>query len=333
MLISIVIPAYNAENYIERSAASVLAQTHRELELLIVDDGSRDGTFEAMKRIAGADPRVRIFRKENGGAASARNLAIREAGGEYLGFVDADDYITPDMIEKMLAGLAGFEGADRPVILQLGRREVDEEGESLPDVLPPVNEPELIGAKEFIRRLYLYTGDSSMCTKLTPRSLLAAHPFPEGRTGEDFRLLFSILPESGGVLSLPGTGYCVVHRKGSVTRRGEGQGFSRAYMDVITNAGEAEPEVLSRWPDLLEEAVRFGLYVREDYMLHVPIGDMNRQNRFYRDVLSYLRDHFAAMLRNPYLARKDKFYLVLFASAPRFVRRVHRCVMKLRAGS
>ncbi len=330
MLITFVIPAYNAENYIERSASSVLAQTHRELELLIVDDGSTDGTWEVLGRIAAADSRVRIYHKENGGAASARNLAIREAKGEYLGFVDADDYIAPDMAEIMLAGLAAEESGGGTLILQIGRREVDESGNSLPDVLPPVRTPELISPEEFIRRLYLYTGDSSLCTKLTPRKLLLMHPFPEGRTGEDFRLLMEMLPVSGGVLSLPGTGYYVVHRLGSVTRRGEGQGFSRAFMDVITNADGTAGAVLERFPALAAEAERFGLYVREDYLLHVPIADMHGGNRFYADVLSYIRGHFGGMLVNPYLSPKDKFYLVLFAAAPRLVRRAHRLLMRIR---
>ena len=78
------------------------------------------------------------------------------------------------------------------------------------------------------------------------------------------------------------------------------------------------------YPSLLPEALRFGLFQRLDYMLHIPISQMNRENKFYCEVRNYLRHNRQAAVHSPYLTRKNKVYLLLLGTAPRFVRRVHK---------
>lgn len=379
-LVSVVIPVYNAEQFLHRSVCSVQAQSYAPLEILLVDDGSGDGSFRRMQEMAAGDARIRIFHKENGGASGARNFGVREARGELISFVDSDDWIEPDMIESMVSawqrrsrnasgaaadpGAVAPEGAEgmglpaapggngpggaeemefsaassengpgaapmKPLLVQTGRMEEDEEGSRLPDVLPRQTKEELIPPEEHLRRMLLYTGDASFCTKLTPRSLLSTHPFPEGMLGEDFRLHLDMLPESAGVLMIPGTGYHVVHRLGSATRRGEGDGFSGAYIDIIRQADYAEAETAVQYPSLCRAARRFGLYERMDYMLHVPIADMRGTNEFYRETRGYLRAHLADILSVPGLTGKNRCYLLLFAVCPRTARRVHRALRKL----
>lgn len=103
MKVSIIVPVYNAEATIARCIDSILGQTMKEIELIIIDDGSVDGTGEICRSYD--DPRLIYCSKENGGVSTARNAGISLARGEYIGFVDADDYITADMCEKMyLAG-------------------------------------------------------------------------------------------------------------------------------------------------------------------------------------------------------------------------------------
>ncbi len=110
-LISVIVTAYNIEGYIERGVLSICAQTYRNLEILVVDDGSTDGTGRLCDSLAKQDARVRVIHKRNGGPAEARNVAIAEAKGRYIGFVDGDDWIDPDMYEKMLSALKE-QGAD-----------------------------------------------------------------------------------------------------------------------------------------------------------------------------------------------------------------------------
>lgn len=101
-LVSIVIPIYNAEKYVAECIESILKQTYNFYELILVIDGSLDKSGEICKLYKDRDSRVRIIEKENGGVSSARNTGIEYARGEYLLFVDADDYIKPSMIQKMI---------------------------------------------------------------------------------------------------------------------------------------------------------------------------------------------------------------------------------------
>lgn len=100
-LISVIVPVYNVEQYLPACAASILGQTWPCLEVILVDDGSTDGSGAICDALAESDPRVRVIHKENGGAASARNCGIGVAAGQYLSFVDADDLLLPGMLQRL----------------------------------------------------------------------------------------------------------------------------------------------------------------------------------------------------------------------------------------
>lgn len=101
--VSIIVPVYNAGKYLEECAESILNQTIKDIELILVDDGSTDSSPALCDAFAARDPRVKVIHKPNGRASSARNAGIRAATGEFIAFVDADDWISPEMYETMLA--------------------------------------------------------------------------------------------------------------------------------------------------------------------------------------------------------------------------------------
>lgn len=103
--ISIIVPAYNIAPYLERCLESILAQTYRDLEVIVVNDGSTDDTGRILDRLAASDSRIRAIHKENGGVSSARIRGIAEAAGAYVGFVDGDDYVEPEMFGHLLRNL------------------------------------------------------------------------------------------------------------------------------------------------------------------------------------------------------------------------------------
>ncbi len=105
-IVSVIMPAYNAEATLRRSAESVLASTCRDIELLIIDDGSKDGTAKVCRALAEEDPRVWTVTVKNSGPAAARNLGLDAARGEFVTFVDSDDLIDPNMFTAMLQGVA-----------------------------------------------------------------------------------------------------------------------------------------------------------------------------------------------------------------------------------
>jgi len=110
--VSVIVPAYNVERYLPDAVRSVRCQTWKDLELIIVDDGSTDGTGEVAERLASEDERLRVVHKPNGGLSSARNAGIRVARGEYLCFLDADDVFLPDKLQKQVSFLSFFSGCD-----------------------------------------------------------------------------------------------------------------------------------------------------------------------------------------------------------------------------
>ena len=104
-LISIVIPAYNIEGYLSPTLDSILAQTYTNLEIIVVNDGSKDKTGAVADTYAAKDTRIRVIHKENGGVTSARLRGVAEARGEYIGFVDGDDFIEPQMYARLMENL------------------------------------------------------------------------------------------------------------------------------------------------------------------------------------------------------------------------------------
>lgn len=324
--ISVIVPVYNSINCLERCVRSLCAQTYCELEILLVDDGSTDGTGELCERLAAEDGRIVVRHKENGGASSARNVGLSIASGDYIGFADSDDYVDSYVYEELAHALE----TGKYHVAQISRDEVDEEGRRLPDVCVPPEKERFCDAETFIKELLLHRGDSSFCTKLFPREIFANHRFPEGELNEDFRLLLEILQEIPGIVILPKQGYHVVCRMESTTRKRTKDSFSRVFLDIVENADMVQELVDRKYPALHEYAVRFNLYQRLDYMLHVPLSQMKGENVFYQKVKKYLRRHVGDTIQNPYLTGKNKAYLLLLTAAPRTVRGVHGWKMKLR---
>ena len=91
--VSIIVPIYNKEKYLEKCLDSILGQTYRDLEIILVDDGSTDNSLVICQHYAEKDPRIKIYHKPNGGVSSARNLGLEKSTGKYISFVDPDDFI------------------------------------------------------------------------------------------------------------------------------------------------------------------------------------------------------------------------------------------------
>lgn len=321
-LITVIVPVYNILDWLARCVHSITAQTYRHLEILLVDDGSTDGTGELCDRLAAEDDRIRVYHKENGGSSSARNLALEKARGEYVGFVDSDDYIGPFMYERLMRAIQQFQVC----AAQTGRDETDQEGRLLPNICEPPKEAAVMESGDFMKELLLHRGDCSFCTKLIRRDLFPPEAFPVGKLNEDFHLLIRMLPDMGRIVSLPEQDYHVFYRIGSNSRKAEKENFSPVYGDCVDNADMAAQIVARDYPGLEDIAFRFGIFQRLEYMLHIPISQMTGDNAMYRKIVAYLRKSWARSMGNPVLTGKNKLYHTLFAVAPRGVRKVHRAL-------
>lgn len=192
MLISVIVPVYNAEAYLAACLDSLLAQTYRELEFILVDDGSTDGSGAICEAYAARDARVAVYHLGNGGVSRARNFGMEKARGEYILFADADDVLLPDAV---LRGVRLAEAQDADIVYGLVRRtaEMRYATETAEDV-------QVLRTEEEIRRLACHMfdlHDAGFRTKdgyvsrgpiarLVRRTLAAAHSFhPEIVLGED----------------------------------------------------------------------------------------------------------------------------------------------------
>lgn len=322
--ITVIIPAYNIEDLLERCVESVASQDYPQdlLEIIVVDDGSTDSTGKVADELALRYPNVIALHQKNGGSSSARNFGLSRATGDYIGFVDSDDYVDPRMYKTLLEAAIKYD-AD---MVQISRDEIDEDGTRLPDVVIPPKEPVTISSTEHLRTLLMHTGDASFCTKLVKRDVFSDDlRFPEGELNEDFYLMIHVLERIDKLVILPWQYYHVFYRKGSNSRKKDGDKdyFPSVFTDIVRNSDVALDIVKRSHPELLDIARRFGYYQRLDYLLHIPVSRMTADNGFYRDVVRYIRANIFDIISNKYLSTKQKAYLCILAPAPRAVRSLH----------
>lgn len=208
-LISVIVPVYKTEAYLQRCVDSLLAQTYPQVEILLVDDGSPDGCPLLCDQLAQQHPQVRAIHKENGGLSSARNAGIEASQGAYLAFVDSDDCIDSEMLAR-LHELAAKHSAD---VAMVQYAEVTDDS-----VLPAVvkaQETVYHGAE--IPRAFLELKIESVCVALYARSAIGQHRFPHGKTSEDIPFNFAVFQELNTFVYAPEKRYYYYYHEQSIS--------------------------------------------------------------------------------------------------------------------
>ena len=328
--ITVIIPAYNIEDLLGRCIESVVSQDYPKelLEIIVVDDGSTDSTGRIADEYADKYQNVTALHKENGGSSSARNLGLKHATGEYIGFVDSDDFVDKRMFGTLVDAAKRYD-AD---MVQVSRDEIAEDGSMLPDVITPPKGETVVTPADHIRTLLMHTGDASFCTKITRKAVLGDDlRFPEGELNEDFHLMIRALERVNKLVILPEKYYHVFYRTGSNSRKKaeDKDYFPSVFTDIVRNADVALNLVRDKYPELVPVAERFGYYQRLDYLLHIPTSKMTSDNSFYKEVVRNIRKNIMKIISNKYLSKRDKIYLMILAPAPRFVRKLHAYVRGL----
>ncbi len=214
-LVSVIVPAYNAEGCLERCVASVLGQSLGDLEIIIVDDGSVDGTGALADRLAVNESRVRAVHRLNGGLSAARNTGIENAHGEMFYFLDSDDYIAPDVLEGLHARMTET-GA--PMVVG-GLVKVDEDGGFINRVVVPPAVVDERGYWDGYGPASQAGGHSEYVVswgKLFKRSLFETERFDEGKIHEDEFIIHRLVASAGKVAFADTDGYSYVQTAGSI---------------------------------------------------------------------------------------------------------------------
>ena len=235
-LISVIIPIYNVEKYLDRCLKSVCDQSYRKLEILLVDDGATDGSGAIADRWAAEDPRIRVIHQLNQGLSGARNTGIDAAAGSFIVFLDSDDYADTDMIRKLYKSVSET-GAD----MAIGRYEtVDESGKTvhIPGKKPEEWKRGCQTGRQALRELAVSVSGFP-CTipawnRLVRTDIQKQILFPVGKLHEDEFVVHRLLGMCRRIAYLEDVTYFYVQREGSITATRTARSLlhtGQAYMD------------------------------------------------------------------------------------------------------
>lgn len=221
-MISVIVPVYNLERFLDATVESILRSTYQDLELILVDDGSMDGSAVICDEFASRDSRVKVIHKQNGGVASARNEGLKVARGEYISFVDGDDVIHPDMLRILLNALQ--QGAYDFSMCYLKRVHEDEAIDFKQTSSAASSSVKTLSGDDYIRGIYGKNIDVAVqydynivFNKLFKRELIAGELFAQLRMAEDIEWLHRVCLKAKSAVIVEEELYYYMQRESSLT--------------------------------------------------------------------------------------------------------------------
>jgi len=325
--VSIIVPVYNVENYLAKCLDSLINQTHQNIEILVVNDGSKDNSDQIIQNYARKFPeKIKPFYKENGGLSDARNFGIDRATGDYIGFVDSDDYVTPTMFEEMV-NLAEKHQA-KMVICNI--QKVDEYGNITQKLTQIPNMPEKID----LEKNFSVFSDLSYfaCNKLFKKELFNEKRFKKGVHFEDIQLIPQLLLECEILAQTQNFHYQYLERTDSITKTHTKKG-----LDILKAVEDVEvvfekSHYAEKRKELKDFQVFEGVYSFLAYLAFVKNKDvfyemaeklevfMKERHIKMKDILNYSRFDKNYLLSLP--LKKKVFYLLFFAGQKKLIRKI-----------
>lgn len=291
-LVSIIIPVYNVERYVGKCLDSVTNQSYDDIEIIVVNDGSTDGSGEICDQYAKKDQRIKVFHKKNGGLSDARNYGIEKSKGEIIAFVDSDDFVKKDFVGAMYQKMIQ-ENAD---IVECGYNSIKPKRGSAS------------GDDATIRLLIEQeTVDIVTWNKLYKKSLFVDNDvwFPKGKKHEDILTTYKILSKAKKVVYLDKILYCYVDRKESITNTEKTE--ERLEMREL-----AAREAIEYFEDnvKLKQAAEVSLLLAKYAYLDFAIGG-KIEKKYGELARKWIKKHEKKYNKNSFLTRKLKVYNVM----------------------
>ncbi|MBW7676993.1 glycosyltransferase family 2 protein [Chryseobacterium chendengshani] len=325
--VSVIVPVYNVEKYLAKCLGSLVNQTLQAIEILVVNDGSTDDSERIIRDYAQKFPeKIKAFNKENGGLSDARNFGIDQSTGEYIGFVDSDDYVTEKMFEEML-NLALIHQAE---IVICNIQKVDEYGNTIQRLTQIPNMPEKID----LRNNFSVFSDLSYfaCNKLFKKDLFSSKRFKRGVHFEDIQLIPQLLLKCETLAQTQNFHYQYLERTNSISKTHTEKGLDilSAVEDVeffFKSSKYAEKEKELKNFQILEGVYSYLAYLafvknesvfyRMSHQLEVF---MKIRNINFKDILFYSRFDKNYLLYLP--LKKKIFYLLFFTGQKKLIRKL-----------
>lgn len=298
-LISVILPIYNVEKYLPVCMESLFLQTYKNIEILMIDDGSKDNCFRLCEKYAEKDPRVKVYHKQNGGLANARNYGAEHAQGEYITYVDPDDYIDPDYVEYLFALIKKYKTKMSVCQHRIrycngtvkdGKRTGDEE----------------LSVSECLKKmLYHDVIDMSAWAKLYHRSLFDVIRYPDGKIFEDTATTYRLVMECDAIAIGYETKYNYLFHENSIVN----SQFQLNKLDLLEATDNMVKDIVKSYPGLIEATIRRQVYARFstlNQMLEID-GYMNIKD----ELIQFIKKHKRNILYNNEAPKRDKVAVLL----------------------
>ena len=321
-IISVIVPVYNVEKYVSKCLDSILKQTLKDIEIIVVDDGSTDNSGSICDRYAEQDKRIRVFHKENGGLSSARNYGIDRAKGEYIGFIDSDDYIEDDMYEVLFDLILKFDAdISMCAIYYVYPKTVINKSTD--------NEIFVVSNEEAIKIvLEAKINTVNAVNKLYRKELFNQVKYPIGKIAEDAFVIVKLLQQCNRVAITTEKKYYYIHRSDSITT----SRFNPKDCDTI-EAHRQNYDIISKHFPKLEKIAKTRICWANFFVLDKLVKSNTTQYASIKnDVVSYLRDNFLLIIKSDFFHLSKKIGMCLLMIHVDLYKVVYLSYLKIKNG-
>ncbi|WP_342985836.1 glycosyltransferase family 2 protein [Clostridium saudiense] len=317
MLISIIIPIYNMEKYLDKCINSVINQTYKNIEILLINDGSTDSSIEICNRYKLRDKRIKVINTDNRGVAEARNIGIELAKGDFIGFVDSDDYIELNMFEKLF-DLVNKNQCDMAICGYF----IEDERNRIIKVGDPKNEVNIFNTEEAMKALINNGNYTSFpVDKLYRKSLFNDIKYPKGKIYEDADTTYKLIHKCKRVIYDPEPLYHYVQRSNSISHSFRPEMMYRLEIDknltefIKVNYPMLIKDVYPIWYRTnIQLLISMYLSKYEDDELYKYIIDNIRKNIVYilkeRNIINYKEKIIAVSSCISFNMMKEVLYII-----------------------
>ena len=298
-LISVILPIYNVEPYLERAVDSIIKQTYRNIEIILVDDGSPDNCGNICDAYAKQDKRIIVIHKENGGLSDARNVGIKKASGKYITLVDSDDYVDDDYVE-FLYSLIKNSGADMSIC---SHTVLYDNGTILTKA---THELCVLDKKKVLERILYDDGiDLSAWAKMYDAKLFENVQYPKRRLFEDAATTYLLVDQCRKIAFGSESKYYYMIRSNSITTNN----FSSKKLELITSTQEMTEYIKNKYPDLGNAADRRLMYAYLSTLSQLA-NCSERHLEEERFLIDYVKKNGLKFLKNKKVKKRDKFGII-----------------------
>ena len=296
-----IIPIYNAEQYLRQCLDSVVNQTYKNLEIILVDDGSTDNSGKICDEYALKDKRIVVIHKENGGISDARNIGIEKASGEFITFVDSDDDVANDIIEYLYEILKKFNCKMSVCAHNIIKNNKIKKSFNLKGDCK-------LSSQECIKKMLYDDGiDTSAWAKLYDRSIFEQIRYPKGMLFEDIATTYKLFIKSTEIASGHLAKYNYrIRNEHSITRCV----FNKSKLDLIENTDKMATDVINMFPNLQKAALRRKIYARFSTLNQLLNVDKENEN-IVKETVSFIKKYTWNILFDKNVPLRDKCAIIL----------------------